>query len=69
MQLKKTTLSKIRSNSRLKDALIDYFNITPRTYYRWLSENNRCFTEFESLQLISSYTGIEDHNDLIEPTP
>jgi hypothetical protein len=68
MILKKSVLSGIRNNKRLKIALTDYFNISHTTLYRWLDGNATSFTEYQSLVLIASYLGVDEVQDLIEPT-
>ena len=67
MILKNTVIKQIRSHKRLKVALLDYFNIAPSTLYRWLDSNDPSFTEYKSLQLIASYLGIDEVEELLEP--
>lgn len=64
--LKKNFLNQIRTNKRLKVALMDHFDISNSTLYRWLDENDRSFTEYKSLQLIAGYLGVDDLEDLLE---
>jgi len=64
--LKKNFINQIRANKRLKVALMDYFDISNSTLYRWLDENDRSFTEYKSLQLIASYLGVDDIEDMLD---
>lgn len=68
MLLKKSVIYSIRNNKRLKIALTDYFNISHTTLYRWLDSNATSFTEYQSLVLIASYLGVDEVQDLIEPS-
>lgn len=64
--LKKHYLTQIRSNKRLKVALMNYFDISNSTLYRWLDENDRSFTEYNCLQLIAAYLKVDDVQDMLE---
>ena len=64
--LKKDFLNQIRANKRLKVALMNYFDISNSTLYRWIDENDRSFTEYNCLQIIASYLNVEDIADLLE---
>jgi hypothetical protein len=64
--LKKHYLTQIRTNKRLKVALMNYFDISNSTLYRWLDENDRSFTEYNCLQLIAAYLKVDDVQDMLE---
>jgi hypothetical protein len=64
--LKKQYLTQIRSNKRLKVALMNYFDISNSTLYRWMDENDRSFTEYNCLQLIAAYLKVDDVQDMLE---
>ena len=70
MRLKNNILTSIRTQKRLKIALMDYFDVSPATLYRWLDQNNRSFTEYKALQIIASYLGHDEIVDLVDdPIP
>jgi hypothetical protein len=64
--LKKQYLMQIRSNNLLMFALLQYFDISVSTLYRWLDQNNQQFTQYGSLRLIASYLEIENVNEMLE---
>lgn len=66
MKLKKSVNKQIRTNKRLKVALLDYFGISGSTLQRWLDSNDPSFTEYKSLQLIASYLEVDDVEELLE---
>ena len=63
--LKEEIILKIRSNKRLKIALMDYFSILESTLNRWLRTNSSSFTEYRALELIAAYLVMEPA-DLVE---
>ncbi|HNQ82247.1 MAG TPA: hypothetical protein PKM34_01310 [Bacteroidales bacterium] len=66
MKLKLSVNKRIRTNKRLKFALLDYFNISGSTLQRWLDSNDPSFTEYKSLQLIAAYLHVDDVEELLE---
>jgi hypothetical protein len=66
MKLKQSTIQTIRTNKPLKKALLEYYQVTPSTFYRWLEKNDHCLTVFASLKIIAGFTGIEETEDLVD---
>jgi hypothetical protein len=67
MHITDETLLKIRKNKRLKRAMIDYFDISERTLYRWFDEKNSRLTEIGCLAIISTYLQIDISTLIDEP--
>lgn len=64
--LKKQYLIKIRKNKLLMFALMNHFDISISSLYRWLDDNERALTEYECLLLIAHYLKVENFQDLLE---
>jgi hypothetical protein len=67
MHITNEILKKIRKNRRLKRALIDYFDISERTLYRWFDEKNSRLTEIACLNIISIYLQMDIPELIDEP--
>lgn len=65
MQITDNTITEIRSDKRLRRALIDLFDISERSLYRWLDEGNSRLTEIGCLNTIAIYLK-KDINELID---
>lgn len=64
--LKKQYLIKIRKNKLLMFALMNHFDISISSLYRWLDENDRAFTQYSCLHLIASFLNVENINEMME---
>ncbi len=47
-------------------ALMNHFDISISSLYRWLDENDRAFTQYSCLLLIASFLNVENVNEMIE---
>lgn len=66
MPLKPEIIDKIKQHRRLKNALIDYYNISWQTLDRYLRNNDRSLTEWGALQLIGMYLEAEEVTELVD---
>lgn len=64
--LKKQYLVSIRKNKLLMFALMNHFDISISSLYRWLDKNERAFSEYGCLLLIAHHLKIENIRDLLE---
>jgi hypothetical protein len=64
--LKKQYLIQIRRNKFLMFALMNHFDISISSLYRWLDENALAFTQYNCLVLIASFLNVENVNEMVE---
>lgn len=69
-QLKPEITHKIRNSKALKGLLIVHFNISSSTLQKWLREDNKNFIQYDSLEVIGAFIGVEQLTDLLtNPSP
>lgn len=66
MRLKKSVISRIISDKRLKVALQDRLGIDDSILTRFLKQNSPQFCEYNVLLIIGSYLGVDEVQDLLE---